>query len=99
MNINKEDEEIKSVNDGIKKVNLCIYSLNKEKESIYTQIKQVKNQISQLEGKILLQANCTNDFMKHVINFEKEAKKKVISRIGSKSVGRSRFILNEKGKI
>ncbi len=63
------------VKDHIKKLNLSISSVNKDKEVIQSNIAQMKKHLMQLESKIIKQTKSTKEFLGTVVDFEMKIKK------------------------
>ena len=61
--------------DHIKKLNLSISSVNKDKEAIQNNISHMKKHLTQLESKIVKQTKSTKEFLGTVVDFEMKIKK------------------------
>lgn len=82
------------IKDHIKKINLSISSVNKEKEALLFNIKQIKKHKDQLQMKILSQTKSTKDFMKNVLDFEDKFKKATLSKVNRMAVS----VMKQKNK-
>ena len=70
----QEIQNIEITRDEVKKMNMNISSINREKESISSSILYIRRHIEQLEQKINNQSNQTREFISEVKRFEKKLK-------------------------